>query len=79
MIVRAQAARLPGLNPPSLWHDDLVCGTIIRSESFLDMVPCRSMSRLDRSSWGAGCTRSFRIPNGRCSSCRSFAASRRFR
>ena len=37
-IVRALVARLPGLNPPSLWHDDLLYGTIIRSESFLDMV-----------------------------------------
>ena len=38
VVVRAVAARLPGLNPPSLWHDDLVYGAIIRSESFLDMV-----------------------------------------
>ena len=38
VVVRAVAARLPGLNPPSLWHDDLVYGAIIRSERFLDMV-----------------------------------------
>ena len=38
VVVRAAAARLPGLNPPSLWHDDLVYGSIIRSERFLDMV-----------------------------------------
>ena len=38
VVVRAVAARLPGLNPPSLWRDDLVYGAIIRSESFLDMV-----------------------------------------
>ena len=38
VVVRAAAARLPGLNPPSLWHDDLVFGSIIRSERFLDMV-----------------------------------------
>ena len=38
VIVRALAACLAGLNPPSLWHDDLVYGAIIRSESFLDMV-----------------------------------------
>ena len=38
VVVRTVAARLPGLNPPSLWHDDLVYGAIIRSESFLDMV-----------------------------------------
>ena len=38
VVVRAVAARLPGLNPPSLWHDDLVYGSIIRSERFLDMV-----------------------------------------
>ena len=38
VVVRAVAARLPGMNPPSLWHDDLVYGAIIRSESFLDMV-----------------------------------------
>ena len=38
VIGRALTARLPGLNPPSLWHDDLVYGAIIRSESFFDMV-----------------------------------------
>ena len=38
VVVRAVAARLPGLNPSSLWHDDLVYGSIIRSERFLDMV-----------------------------------------
>ena len=38
VVVRAMAARLPGMNPPSLWHDDLVYGAIIRSERFLDMV-----------------------------------------
>ena len=38
VIGRAVAARLPGMNPPSLWHDDLVYGAIIRSESFIDMV-----------------------------------------
>ena len=38
VVVRAIAARLPGMNPPSLWHDDLVYGAIIRSERFLDMV-----------------------------------------
>ena len=38
VVVRAAAARLPGLNPPTLWHDDLVFGSIIRSERFLDMV-----------------------------------------
>ena len=38
VVVRAAVARLPGLNPPSLWHDDLVYGSVIRSERFLDMV-----------------------------------------
>ena len=38
VVARAAEARLPGLNPPSLWHDDLVFGSIIRSERFLDMV-----------------------------------------
>ena len=38
VVVRAVAARLPGLNPPSLWRDDLVYGAIIRSERLLDMV-----------------------------------------
>ena len=38
VVVRAVAARLPGLNPPSLWYDDLVYGAIIRSERFFDTV-----------------------------------------
>ena len=38
VVLRAAVARLPGLNPPSLWYDDLVYGSIIRSERFLDMV-----------------------------------------
>ena len=38
IVVRAAAARLPGLNPSSLWYDDLIYGSIIRSERFLDMV-----------------------------------------
>ena len=38
VVVRTISARLPGMNPPSLWLDDLVYGAIIRSASFLDMV-----------------------------------------
>ncbi|MYD70499.1 MAG: hypothetical protein F4W89_07125 [Acidobacteria bacterium] len=38
VVFRAAAARFPGLNPPSLWYDDLVFGSIIRSERFLDVV-----------------------------------------
>ncbi len=38
VIGRVLAARLPALNPPPLWHDDLVYVAVIRSESFLDMV-----------------------------------------
>ncbi len=38
VVIRAIMARLPGLDPPSLWRDDLVYAAIIRSENFLDMV-----------------------------------------
>ena len=32
IAVRATWARLPGWNPESLWHDDLVYGAIIRAD-----------------------------------------------
>ena len=35
---QAAMARLPGLNPESLWFDDFVYGAIIRSESFWNML-----------------------------------------
>ena len=38
VVARALAARLPGMNPPSLWHDDLVYAALIRSDNFLDVV-----------------------------------------
>lgn len=38
VLVRTVAARLPGLNPGSLWYDDLVYAAIIRSDRFLDVV-----------------------------------------
>lgn len=38
VVVRTVAARLPGLNPGSLWADDLVYAAIIRSDRFLDVV-----------------------------------------
>ena len=38
VIGRALAARLPGMNPPALWHDDLVYAALVRSDNFLDVV-----------------------------------------
>ena len=38
MVWQAATARLPGMNPESLWFDDLVYGAIIRSESFWNML-----------------------------------------
>ena len=38
IVWQAATARLPGMNPESLWFDDFVYGSIIRSESFLNML-----------------------------------------
>ena len=38
VVVRAVFARLPGLNPGSLWYDDLVYAAIMRTEDFWSMI-----------------------------------------
>ena len=38
VTVRAFLARLPGLNPGSLWYDDLVYGAVIRTEDLWSLV-----------------------------------------
>lgn len=38
VTVRALLARLPGLNPGSLWYDDLVYGAVIRTEDLWSLV-----------------------------------------
>ena len=38
MAWQAATARLPGMNPESLWFDDFVYGAVVRSESFWNML-----------------------------------------
>ncbi len=38
IVWQAAMARIPGMNPESLWFDDFVYGAIIRSESFWNML-----------------------------------------
>lgn len=38
VVVRAVFARLPGLNPGSLWYDDLVYAAIMRTDDFWSML-----------------------------------------
>ena len=38
VVARAVVARLPGLNPGSLWYDDLVYAAIMRTDDFWSMI-----------------------------------------
>ena len=38
VVARAVLARLPGLNPGSLWYDDLVYAAIMRTENLWSML-----------------------------------------
>ena len=77
VVVRAAFARLPGLNPGSLWYDDLVYAAIMRTEDFWSMITAPLHVGPGLLVIWRDCTPCSPIRSGPCNCCLSPAASPR--